>query len=67
MKKKNLTWCHSGKSSEQAETLNMQIWLMDVCQTYQRGSKMLFWDKHVYSFDCEWRKNKNEKNGLPVE
>ena len=48
--KKNDTWCHSGRSSEQNETLNMPIRLVDFCQTCRRGSKMSFWDKHVWYF-----------------
>ena len=41
LEKKNPTWSHSGRSSEQNET-NMTIGLIDFCQTYQPGSKMSF-------------------------
>ena len=38
--KKNPTWCHSGRRSEQNETFKMPIELIDFCQTCKSGSKM---------------------------
>ena len=57
--KKNPSWCHSGKSSEQNKTSNIPTGLIDFCQTCQPGSKMSFRNKHVQIFDCGLRKNKN--------
>ena len=37
---KNPTWRHIGRSSEQNETANMPIELIDFCQPGQTGSKM---------------------------